>query len=206
MVLRVQTTVIIPASGQSARFGAGNKLLSELAGKPLVQHVIDTVADVGFCRKIAVIPHSDKTLWALFQDAGFDCINNASPDYGMGYSLALGAKACLTDRAVVMLADMPLIPPAHIQALIEALGDDPVVFTQCGDAVHPPAALGPVGLAALRGRGGDQGLRGWTSTAKTLSLAPGLGQDIDTPDDLAAIEGNWDALTSLRLAVDAARK
>ncbi|WP_371397840.1 NTP transferase domain-containing protein [Fretibacter rubidus] len=206
MVTLNQTTVIIPASGQSVRFGASNKLLSELAGKPLAQHAIDCAANIGFSNKIAVIPRDKTALWELFKAAGFDCIHNPAPERGMGHSLALGAKACQTQRAVVMLADMPLVPTGHIHALLDALGDNPVVFTQSASVVHPPAALGSVGLDALRHSDGDQGLRDWTVAAKTVALDPALTQDIDTPESLDVVRRNWDVLYRQSLAADVARR
>lgn len=177
------------------RFGAEDKLLAPLAGQLLLGHVIETAASIPFGRRIAVVPHDDTARRALFAAAGFDVIDNPKPELGMGHSLSLAANMCRSEQAVVMLADMPLIPAAHIRALMAVGG---TVFTQAANTAQPPVCLSRRAIETLRHANGDEGLRGLRGDAATLTLPDALARDVDTVEDLTSLSDNWLTLSQMR--------
>ena len=100
----------------------------------------------------------------------------------MAEAQRLGARAVL-----VALADMPLVPPAHVIALVEAFEGTPVA-TLAGAVPMPPAIFGRAAFPALLALGGDRGARDLLRRADTLALDPALALDVDTPADLATAE------------------
>lgn len=188
-------TLLIPASGLSRRFGDADKLTAELAGKPLAQHVIDTVESLPFAQRLAVLPTGPSVRRDIFERAGFRCLDNPDPARGMGRSLSIGARTCDSAGLLVMLADMPLVPLGHIKALMAQGRGDHIILTQ-GEVAQPPALLCGAAIAQLSQADGERGLGG--QAGSTLPLPPALLRDVDTPDTLARLSRNWLTLRAQR--------
>lgn len=166
--------VLVLASGRGERYiasgGTGSKLQAPLAGRPVLQHVLDAVRASG-------LP------WHL-EDAGHP---------GMGDSIAAAVRA--TRRApgwLVLPGDLPLVRPATLRAVARALqeGAAVVVPVHGGERGHPvgfSAACGPA-LAALSGPQGAAAV----VRAHKVTLLPvddvGVVTDVDTVQALAAAE------------------
>jgi molybdenum cofactor cytidylyltransferase len=102
-------------------------------------------------------------------------------------SLALGVAAAAAQGAravLVALADMPLVPAAHIHALAAAFSGDRLA-TSAGGITMPPALFGMQHFAALSALGGDRGGGGLLKDAPNVPLDPALAIDVDRPEDLA---------------------
>lgn len=165
--------VLVLASGRGERFAAsgghGSKLQAVLGGRPVLERTLDAVRASGLA-------------WHL----------EAAGHPGMGDSIAAAVRATrAADGWLVLPGDLPLVQPASLCAVADALGAHavvvPVVRGRRGHPVGFAAACGEA-LAALSGPRGAAGVvaaRG----AFELPLADlGCITDIDTVADLAVAQ------------------
>lgn len=113
----VQPLVAVLAAGRATRFGGG-KLDAQCAGKRLGLWALDAVADAGLEPGVIVTgPDAPQFAQAAF---GWQVLTNPAPEEGLGTSVALACRAAeQQERGVLLLlADMPLVAPAHLQALM----------------------------------------------------------------------------------------
>ncbi|MDI3341661.1 MAG: 2-phospho-L-lactate guanylyltransferase [Sphaerobacter sp.] len=117
------------------------------------------------------------------------------PDEGLNAAVRLGRAAALrrgADTLLVLLGDLPRITAADIDALLAELPDRGVVLAPDrhgrgtnAAALRPPDAIEPAfgddSLARHRARAAARGL------VVREFHAPGIGLDVDTPADLAAM-------------------
>lgn len=176
-------TVLILASGRGERFlasgGTTHKLNALLAGKAVLQHTLDAV-------KASGLP------WHL-EDAGHP---------GMGDSIAAAVRKT-SDAAgwLVLPADLPLIQPATLLLVAQALQTHPVVLpcyagADRTDVRDEPLRGHPVGFSAvcrqdllkLYGNKGAAGVIVTYGAIKLIVNDVGMVTDIDTVDDLTRAE------------------
>ncbi len=190
---------VVLAAGAGTRFG-GDKLLAELEGRPILQHVLDAVARVAARPCVVVLPDLSRL------DARIDWrdevrVVNPTPEAGLASSLRVGIAACLDARPeltgiLVVLGDQPRTSPQVMGALIDALpaaleaGAWAVVprYTEGGGA--NPALLLRAALARVPDLEGDRGMGTLLASAPGRSYPVevlGANPDIDTPADLAAL-------------------
>lgn len=177
--------LVLLAGGQSQRFG-GPKLLAPLAGKPLALHTAEMLAALPFASRYAVVGPQVPDLSAL----GFQCVPLQPEGAPQARSLALGVAAAQAGGAravLVALADMPLVPEAHIRALIAQFDGDRIA-TSADGVTMPPAIFGAQHIAALTALDGDRGAAVRLNGAPTVALDPHLALDVDRPEDLARAE------------------
>ncbi len=177
--------LVLLAGGQSERFGSP-KLIAPLGGKPLALHAAEMLAALPFAGRYAVIGPQVPDLGAL----GFQPVPLDPPGAPQARSLALGVAAAQADGAravLVALADMPLVPRAHIRALVAAFDGDRLASSAAG-VTMPPAVFGAQHFAALIALGGDRGGASLLRGAPTLPLDPALALDVDRPEDLPRAE------------------
>lgn len=190
---------LVLAAGQSRRMGAENKLLADVAGKPMVRHVAEAVAASKAVSMTVVLGHEgDAVRDALADlDPGF-AIN---PDYagGLSTSLKAGLDALSgdIDGVIVCLGDMPRVTPAIIDRMIAAF--DPVE----GRAIVVPTRRGKRGNPVLFAKrffpematvSGDVGARHLIGNHEDVAVEIEIDDeavltDIDTPEALARLRG-----------------
>jgi molybdenum cofactor cytidylyltransferase len=176
-VFKSPPTVLILASGWGERFlasgGTTHKLQALLDGKTVLQHTLDAV-------KASGLP------WHL-EDAGHP---------GMGDSIAAAVnKTPNANGWLILPADLPLIQPAILLQVAQALQTNEVVqpclvkdgVEQCG---HPVgfAAVCKQDLLNLSGNKGAAGVIIAYSAMKLIVDDVGIVMDIDTVDDLTRAE------------------
>jgi molybdenum cofactor cytidylyltransferase len=177
--------LVLLAGGQSARFG-GPKLVAPLGGKPLALHAAEMLAALPFAARYAVIGPDVPDLAAL----GYTCVPLTPPGAPQARSLALGVAAAQAHGAravLVALADMPLVPAAHIHRLVSRFEGDRIA-TEADGVIMPPALFGAAHFAALTALDGDRGGAVRLKGAPTVSLDPQLALDVDRPEDLVRAE------------------
>jgi molybdenum cofactor cytidylyltransferase len=141
------------------------------------------LATLPFAAHYAVIGADVPDLAAL----GYRTIPIQQPGAPQSRSLAQGVAAARTDGAgavLIALADMPLIPAAHIRALVRQFDGDRIA-TLADGAVMPPAIFGAAHFDALSRFDGDRGAAALLKNAPTVPLDPLLAMDVDRPEDLA---------------------
>ena len=111
-----RVAAIVLAAGRSTRMGAGNKLLADIAGTPMVRHVVEAALGSRARPVLVVIGHQAEAVRAAL--AGLDVAIRRQPGLrDRTCQLAEGrhprpASDCA--GALVLLGDMPLIAPAHL--------------------------------------------------------------------------------------------
>lgn len=168
------------AAGRGTRFGSG-KLNADLGGKPVLRHAADMLRTFPFAAHIAVVGPATP-------DPGhYTTITLDPPDAPQARSLAQGviaARASGAEAVLVALADMPLVPAAHIAALIASFDGDHIA-SMGPQAPMPPALFGAQYFDALAALSGDRGAGALLRDAPFLPLTADQALDIDRPEDLA---------------------
>lgn len=194
------------AAGEGRRFGGG-KLLRPHRGRPLVAYALDTLAEARtrglIAGGIAVIPDRNTALRQLARDRGLRVSNNRDPGLGMSHSLRIGLEAMDTfaldpapDAALILLGDQPRVPIAAIEKVVAAwrAGAGPVVrpaYAGAADEPGHPVIVTREGWALVGALSGDAGLGPLLKERPelvTTVAVEGKNPDIDTPEDLAALD------------------
>ncbi len=183
-------SLVLLASGLSSRFEHGDKLLSKLNEKTILERSIECVEDLSFASKNAVIGKSQVDRKTLLDSLGWNIIENDNPSSGQGYALSIAARALETSQTrgiLIVLADMPFIPKKQVEKLIDSLsmGDD-AVFTQTNDILIPPAIISAKHIEKLGKLSGDKGAKSFINVlekVRTIELNPIFAFDIDTVED-----------------------
>ena len=186
-----RTTAVILAAGFSRRFGR-DKLLVAIDGRPMIQHVIDVVAKIGFSQVILV--YRETTLRDLVP-AGIDLVFNGRAEEGMGSSVRCAvALARPTDQFMFFMGDQPFISVAIIRELLAAAdeGNQTMVVPSYGGARGSPALFSAKWRDALAWVKGDKGGRAimdeFPEQVKYVELAASrAAMDMDSPEDLLKV-------------------
>lgn len=187
---------VVLAAGRGRRFG-GPKQLALLRRRPLVGHVLDTLAAADLEAVVVVgPPWADAVVAAvehLAEDADWPpprFVTNDATDDGIGSSLAAAAEAVGQRPLVVVLGDQPGLRVDDVTAVVDALA----AGARATRIVHPDRPGHPVGFApALHphlvdldaGEAGRDLLEAVPSGAIEVSHA--APPDIDEFSDLRAV-------------------
>ncbi|MCF0252854.1 MAG: bifunctional UDP-N-acetylglucosamine diphosphorylase/glucosamine-1-phosphate N-acetyltransferase GlmU [Duodenibacillus sp.] len=145
--------VVILAAGQGKRMRSNlPKVLQPLAGKPMLEHVLETVGMLeGVSRTIVVVGHQAEAVRAHVASVeagkGAACVLQ-EPQLGTGHALqqALPLLDAAAESTLVLLGDVPLIQPETIDRLAQVAGDGMALLTT---VLRNPTGYGRV----LRQRG-----------------------------------------------------
>ncbi len=108
---------IVPARYASTRFPG--KPLALIAGRPLIQHVIERCQAAKSLSEV-IVATDDTRIWEVAQE--FCRAEMTSPDHANGTDrLAEVAERCACDAVINIQGDEPLIDPAVIDAVAAAL-------------------------------------------------------------------------------------
>ncbi|WP_337661491.1 nucleotidyltransferase family protein [Erythrobacter sp. Alg231-14] len=176
------------AAGASRRFGDADKLAQAFGEFRLGEHVAMAIPRARFDCAWVITAQSDHPCMDVWQNSGFEPVINERADEGMGTSVALAmqrAQMAGLDALLIALADMPMVPKLHFDALIAAVKTPTVIAaSQRGDIRLPPAMFGSFHFSALAALEGDFGARAILSRGVVVDCPPEWLIDIDTPDAL----------------------
>ena len=123
---RATIAAVVLAAGRSTRMGASNKLLMDVARKPMVRHVVEAVLGSQAGPVIVVTGHEAPAVEQALE--GLDVIFAHNPDFadGMSTSMKTGLDVLGSeiDGALFCLGDMPAIQAVHLDRLIAAFDSD----------------------------------------------------------------------------------
>ena len=119
--------VVIMAAGKGTRMKSRlPKVLQRLAGVPLVQHVLNTAAQLNARSAVVITGHGADQVEPLVLAPGqlllVQCVRQ-EPQLGTGHAVQQAAPALADDGVVVILSgDVPLTQADTLQALIDQCG------------------------------------------------------------------------------------
>jgi len=134
--------IVIPARYASSRFPG--KPLAPIAGKPMIQHVVDRVRQAQQQVKVVVATEDDRIMEAAIA-FGAEAILTR-PDHKTGTDRVAEVAAHLpADIYINVQGDEPLIDAGTIDAVIETMAEDESVqlATPCSAITHAPDIMDP---------------------------------------------------------------
>lgn len=184
-------SAVVLAAGASTRFGR-TKQLARIAGRPLVQHVVETAAAAGVDEVVVVLGHEAEAIGSVLElpVIGRAVVNPRFAE-GQATSLAAGLAGCdpSSEAAVILLADQPGIRVEHVRALMTAFLDagDEIVRLRFRDAPGP-ALLARSVWSEASALTGDTGARALADAqprrVRWVPLDEDAPPDVDRPEDL----------------------
>jgi len=197
-VARRQVAAVVLAAGRSSRMGGPNKLLAEVARRPLIRIAAEAALASRASPVIVVTGHQREQVEKALLGLPVRLVHN--PDFadGLGTSLKVGIAAVPAepDGAIVCLGDMPRVDARLIDRLIDGFDPDRgalvVVPTFEGKRGNPVlwsrrffpdlmAIEGDVGARYLIGRYGEAVVEVPVDGKAALT-------DIDTPEALIGVK------------------
>ena len=186
---------VVLAAGLSRRMGGPNKLLAPIDGVPMIARVVDAFLASKAEPVIVVLGHQAADVRAALAGRDVRFVENPAYEEGLGASLRAGIEAVGegVDGALVGLGDMPLVRPAHIDALIDAFdpaGSETIVVPVHDRKRGHPVLWSSRHFAEMRKLGGDVGARGLlerhADAVRAVPIADdAVHVDVDTPEMLA---------------------
>jgi molybdopterin-guanine dinucleotide biosynthesis protein A len=123
------TTAIILAGGQSSRMGQ-DKGLMEVKGKPMIQHIIDTVSLL--TNQIIIIANNTE-----YQQFGFPVYEDFIKQKGPLAGIVTGLSNSTTDLNWIISCDVPFVSANLLSELMLNLVKVDVVVPSKNDRIHP---------------------------------------------------------------------
>ena len=189
--------VVLLAAGRGTRFGAESpKTLARLGRRPLVTHAV-AAATMSGLRPVVVVVGCQASDVAAAAGTLAEIVENPDWESGMSTSLRAGLATVLADPTVtavaVALADQPRIGADAYRRLAGAHreGAELAVATYDGKRGHP-VLIGRSHFDEAMHLTGDEGARSLLAAHDVVEVAcdgTGDATDVDTPADLAALEG-----------------
>ena len=135
---------VVLAAGQSRRMGPHNKLVLPLGGKPLVRRMVETILAARPAQVVVVTGHEPAMVAAAVAGLPVTVVHNPLYRDGLSTSLKAGLAAVTPDMlgAMICLADMPSLTPAHLRGLMA--GFDPAGGKAIGVPTHTGKRGNPV--------------------------------------------------------------
>ena len=189
---------VVLAAGRSTRMGGPNKLLAEIAQRPLVRIAVEEALASRAKPVIVVTGHQREHVEKVLAGLPVRLVHNPDFAQGLGTSLKAGIAAVPADAdgAIVCLGDMPQVDAVLIDRLVGAFDPDRgalvVVPTFEGKRGNPvlwsrrffpdlTAIEGDVGARHLIGRYGEAVVEVPVEGKAALT-------DIDTPEALLGVK------------------
>ncbi len=197
----MRVAAVVLAAGRGSRFGGG-KLLATIEGRPVLQHVLDRLAEVGSDDVVVVLGGDASAVETAIDWRNERRIVNPDPDRGLSSSVRLGLEALDpdVDATLLVLGDQPRVPIAALRALHDAgvSPETPVsVPVYAHDGGRNPVLLHRSAFGLAAEATGDRGLGPLVAAHAELVReiavpADGGNPDVDTPADLVAVlESAW---------------
>ena len=194
------------AAGRGLRFGGEiPKPLLELGGRPLVLHAIDAARGSGLA-PLAVVVSDDRTAAVVggTETGAVLIVRNDAPERGISSSLHAALRAFEPDPSidgvVVGLADQPLVGSDAYRRVAGALrGETQLAVATYGGVRGNPVLVGRAHWDEALALQGDEGARVLLRRHGAVEVpCDGTGEptDIDTPEDLIALEKVWRSQTA----------
>jgi bifunctional UDP-N-acetylglucosamine pyrophosphorylase/glucosamine-1-phosphate N-acetyltransferase len=139
--------VVILAAGLGKRMQSDlPKVLHSLAGRPMLNHVLQSARALNPARIVVVVGHGADRVRAAFGAQDDLLFALQQPQYGTGHAVQQAVSQMLgedgaDDATIVLYGDVPLVQPATLKKLLAARGDGMAVLTE---TLSDPAGYGRI--------------------------------------------------------------
>lgn len=145
-------TALILAAGLGTRMRSRTcKVLHEVAGKPLLSHVLGTVAEAGARSIVVVLSRDSEPARAVVPPSAIVAIQEPPHGTGDAVRVALGSLPGVTGRCWIVYGDTVLLRPATLERLARLLDERNACLALLTGLVGTDNAYGRI----VRGTGGD---------------------------------------------------
>lgn len=121
--------IFILAGGKSSRMGT-DKGLVKIAGKPMIQHILETLSSLN--KKITIIAHDSD-----YEQFGLPVIHDRIPDKGPLGGLYTALKTSTSERILLVSCDMPFITLKTVLKFISQPITCPIVVAELEGRILP---------------------------------------------------------------------
>ena len=179
------------AAGESRRWGADNKLLAPIDGRPMIRHAAETVLE-SKVRPVLVVTGHDADAIETALD-GLPVSFHHAPDFADGMSASLKAGIAAVpgdcDAALVCLGDMPFVRAETFDRLADSHAGQAALFPTYQGRRGNPVLLARSLFAEIMHLTGDRGARALLKAVpdhvgEIAVEDPGILRDVDRPDAL----------------------
>ncbi len=194
----MRAVAVVTAAGSAERFG-GKKLLTLIAGEPLLDHTIRALLEGGVAEVIVVVGSDAREELERDVNSMLDprvrAVENPDPSRGMFSSIQEGVAQAQGDMTLVMPGDMPFVSPHTVRAVIAAYERKPAIVSPRfrGKRGHPvalPASLRDEIRAADPRATLHDVIHAHTDMRVDVDVDDsGINRDVDRPDDLESRPG-----------------
>jgi molybdopterin-guanine dinucleotide biosynthesis protein A len=122
-------TGIILAGGKSTRMGQ-EKGLIEIAGKPMIQHVINHIAPL--CDQILISANREE-----YKDFGYNVVKDVIKDIGPAGGIASCLPYSKHKKNIIISYDLPSASTLFIQRLLHLSEDYEITIPECDKHLQP---------------------------------------------------------------------
>lgn len=180
---------VILAAGNATRFGE-NKLLTEIDGKPMIEHAFDAIPTEKLCAVVIVTQYEGIIKCA--EHSGFQCVVNDRPELGLSRSVMLGTTALKDqcDGILYMVADQPRLKRESVSRMLDVFRKNPdsIVSMSSGGKRGNPCIFPKTYFDELCSLSDDKGGRAVIECHENdlilFEVSDAELKDIDTPDDI----------------------
>jgi len=203
----LQISALIPAAGMSTRFEQYKPLL-KLGNHTLIEKVILLFRQCGIEDIIVITGHNNEIILPLIRQAGAKAVFNQNFRTGMLSSIQTGVRAISPMSAGFFLlpADIPLIRPSTIHALISSFDDisddlitsGNIIIPQFdGEDGHPPLITARL-IPEILALGADSNLGDLISRQKQKKIVQvhdrAILMDADTQSDYERLQEKYNKI------------
>jgi molybdenum cofactor cytidylyltransferase len=184
---------ILLAAGRSERYGK-QKLLEAWRGESLIRHPARALLESGLAPVLVVVPEDPRFAEAL-DGLELQLIENPQAQLGISHSIGLGVRLLpgSASAALIAVADQPLLSGELVSQLLAAFKPGSIVAPRYGGEPGNPRVYDRRFFAELLELSGDVGGQVVCSRHPhamiEIEMEPGLGVDIDRPEDWGRLPG-----------------
>jgi bifunctional UDP-N-acetylglucosamine pyrophosphorylase/glucosamine-1-phosphate N-acetyltransferase len=153
-VSKNETQAVVLAAGKGTRMrSARAKVLHPIAGVPMLEHVLRTVAALGAQPVTVVVGHDADAVAAAFANRGLDFVRQDPPN-GTGHAVQVAEarfSAMPSRTLLVVNGDVPLLRPETLRSLVDHHHATRAAATVLSLLLDEPGAYGRV----IRGEDGS---------------------------------------------------
>ncbi|MFB6268262.1 MAG: molybdenum cofactor guanylyltransferase [Halodesulfurarchaeum sp.] len=197
---REHRSAVVVCGGASRRFGDQDKVFADLAGRPLVAHVIDRVEGVVDELVVNCHPRQEERLEVVLEEWKIPLAVDDRPDEGPLPGIRRGLEVATGEYALVVACDMPFVDPDFVASLFDRVveGDlEAAIPRQPGGRLQPLQAVYAVSpFARVIEEAIERGVDRPIEPARELEHVivrevpepdegPGTFFNVNTPEDLA---------------------